>query len=98
MYQLWVFGVFDNVGWFMQLGCKMVEFFLDFLFGKMFFMGYQFKCMDEVFIIVFMFFVLFVFFRFKDCVEESDVVREKFFVLESDYLMFLNVYQQWKSN
>ena len=30
--------------------------------------------------------------------EDSDAVREKFQVPESDHLSYLHVYQQWKSN
>lgn len=30
--------------------------------------------------------------------EESDQVREKFSVPESDHLTYLNVYTQWKNN
>lgn len=30
--------------------------------------------------------------------EESDQVREKFSVPESDHLTYLNVYMQWKNN
>lgn len=39
-----------------------------------------------------------IFYRPKGREEESDAVREKFAVPESDHLTFLHVYQQWKSN
>jgi pre-mRNA-splicing factor ATP-dependent RNA helicase DHX38/PRP16 len=39
-----------------------------------------------------------VFYRPKERAEESDAMREKFFVSESDHLTLLNVYQQWKMN
>ena len=39
-----------------------------------------------------------IFFRPKGKEEESDMVREKFQVPESDHLTMLYVYQQWKLN
>ena len=39
-----------------------------------------------------------IFYRPKGREEESDAIREKFAVPESDHLTFLHVYQQWKSN
>jgi pre-mRNA-splicing factor ATP-dependent RNA helicase DHX38/PRP16 len=39
-----------------------------------------------------------IFYRPKERAEESDAMREKFFVPESDHLTLLNVYQQWKAN
>jgi pre-mRNA-splicing factor ATP-dependent RNA helicase DHX38/PRP16 len=39
-----------------------------------------------------------VFHRPKERAEESDAVREKFFVAESDHLTLLQVYSQWKAN
>lgn len=40
----------------------------------------------------------FLFFASQGREEESDQVREKFAVPESDHLTFLNVYMQWKNN
>ena len=39
-----------------------------------------------------------VFYRPREREEESDAMREKFMVPESDHLTLLNVYQQWKAN
>lgn len=39
-----------------------------------------------------------VFYRPKERAEESDQIREKFFVAESDHLTLLHVYNQWRSN
>lgn len=39
-----------------------------------------------------------IFYRPKGREEESDSVREKFQVPESDHLTYLNVYNQWKQN
>lgn len=38
------------------------------------------------------------FFPSKGREEESDQIREKFAVPESDHLTYLNVYLQWKNN
>jgi pre-mRNA-splicing factor ATP-dependent RNA helicase DHX38/PRP16 len=39
-----------------------------------------------------------VFYRPRELAEESDAMREKFFVAESDHLTLLNVYNLWRSN
>ncbi|KAL4325885.1 hypothetical protein GQ457_11G011660 [Hibiscus cannabinus] len=98
MYQLWVLGALNDVGALTDIGWKMVEFPLDPPLAKMLLMGEQLQCLDEVLTIVSMLSVPSVFFRPRDRAEESDAVREKFFVPESDHLTLLNVYQQWKSN
>ena len=54
--------------------------------------------LPEVLIVVSMLSVPSVFFRPKDRAEESDAVREKFFVPESDHLTLLNVYLRAKQN
>lgn len=76
----------------------MVEFPLDPPLAKMLLVGSELGCVDEVLVIVSMLSVPSVFFRPPDRAEESDAVREKFFVPESDHLTMLNVYQQWKKN
>ncbi|KAL9256976.1 Pre-mRNA-splicing factor ATP-dependent RNA helicase DEAH7-like protein [Drosera capensis] len=98
MYQLWVLGALNNVGGLTDLGRKMVEFPLDPSLAKMLLMGKQLDCLKEVLTIVSMLSVPSVFFRPKDREEQSDAVREKFFVPESDHLTLLNVYNQWESN
>ncbi|KAJ0258772.1 Helicase-associated domain-containing protein [Hirschfeldia incana] len=98
MYQLWVLGALSNVGGLTDLGWKMVEFPLDPPLAKMLLMGERLDCIDEVLTIVSMLSVPSVFFRPKERAEESDTAREKFFVPESDHLMLLNVYKQWKEH
>jgi len=39
-----------------------------------------------------------IFFRPKGREQESDSVREKFFVPDSDHLTLLHVYDQWKAH
>ena len=56
------------------------------------------NCSTEVLIIVSMLSVPSVFFRPKDREEESDNIREKFFVPESDHLTLLNVYLRAKQH
>jgi len=56
------------------------------------------KCSAEALTVVSALSVPTIFFRPKDREEESDAVREKFFVPESDHLTLLNVYQQWRLN
>merc|ERR1712194_309785 len=56
------------------------------------------KCSSEVLIVVSMLSVPSVFFRPKGREEESDAVREKFFVPESDHLTLLNVYLRAKKH
>lgn len=41
---------------------------------------------------------MWLFFVLQGREEESDQVREKFAVPESDHLTYLNVYLQWKNN
>lgn len=96
MYQLWVLGALDNTGALTALGRKMVEFPLDPPLAKMLIFAENLGCTTEILIIVSMLSVPGIFFRPKDREEESDSIREKFFVPESDHLTFLNVYQQWK--
>ncbi|RYG63895.1 hypothetical protein EON64_15065 [archaeon] len=98
MYQLWVLGALDNKGVLTDLGREMVEFPLDPPLAKMCITGSSMGCLSEIIIIVSMLSVPGVFFRPKGREEESDTVREKFFVPESDHLTYLNVYLQWKAN
>ena len=96
MYQLWVLGALDNTGALTDLGRKMVEFPLDPPLAKMVIFAEELKCTAEIVVIVSMLSVPGIFFRPKEREEESDSVREKFFVPESDHLTYLNVYLQWK--
>ena len=98
MYQLWVLGALDNKGELTELGFKMVEFPLDPPLAKMLIYSQELSCNHEILIIVSMLSVPGIFYRPKDREEESDAVREKFFIPESDHLTYLNVYQQWKVN
>ena len=97
LYQLWILGAIDNTGDLTALGRRMVEFPLDPPLSKMLLFAHEHgKCSSEVLIVVSMLSVPSVFFRPKGREEESDAVREKFFVPESDHLTLLNVYLRAK--
>jgi len=98
MYQLWVLGALDNLGGLTPLGRKMVEFPLDPPLSKMLIAAEDLGCSREIATVVSMLSVPSVFFRPKDREEESDIIREKLFVPESDHLTLLNIYQLWKKN
>ena len=98
MYQLWILGALDNTGELTELGRHMVEFPLDPALSKMVIVSCQMGCSAEALIIVSMLSVPSIFFRPKGKEEESDALREKFSVPESDHLTLLNVYLQWKTN
>jgi pre-mRNA-splicing factor ATP-dependent RNA helicase DHX38/PRP16 len=98
LYQLWVLGALDNSGDITTLGRKMVEFPLDPPLSKMLIVSEQLGCTNEVVIVVAMLSVPTIFFRPKEQEKESDAMREKFMVPESDHLTLLNVYLQWKAN
>ena len=98
MYQLWILGALDNTGELTPLGRHMVEFPLDPALSKMLIVSCDMGCSAEALIIVSMLSVPAVFFRPKGKEEESDALREKFSVPESDHLTLLNVYLQWKTN
>nr|SZF06470.1 pre-mRNA-splicing factor ATP-dependent RNA helicase PRP16-like [Psoroptes ovis] len=96
MYQLWILGALDNVGQLTPLGRNMVEFPLDPAMSKMLLVSTEMKCSAEILTIVSMLSVPSIFYRPKGREEESDLVREKFQVPESDHLTLLNTYQQWR--
>lgn len=98
MYQLWILGALDNVGNLTPMGRQMVEFPLDPAMSKMLLFSTEMKCSAEILIIVSMLSVPSIFYRPKGREEESDSVREKFQVPESDHLTFLNVYLQWREH
>ena len=98
MYQLWVLGALNNLGQLTDLGRKMVEFPLDPSLAKMLIYSSHLDCTAEICIIVSMLSIPGIFYRPKDREEESDSVREKFLIPESDHLTLLNVYLQWKVN
>mmetsp|Transcript_36732 Transcript_36732/g.77075 ORF Transcript_36732/g.77075 Transcript_36732/m.77075 type:complete len:806 (-) Transcript_36732:177-2594(-) len=99
LYQLWLLGAIDNTGDLSALGRRMVEFPLDPPLSKMLLFAHENgKCSSEVLIVVSMLSVPSVFFRPKGREEESDAIREKFFVPESDHLTLLNVYLRAKQH
>ncbi|GFT90482.1 pre-mRNA-splicing factor ATP-dependent RNA helicase PRP16 [Nephila pilipes] len=98
MYQLWILGALDNIGNLTSLGRSMIEFPLDPPLSKMLIVSCDMQCSSEILIIVSMLSVPTIFYRPKGREEESDLVREKFQVPESDHLTFLNVYLQWKQH
>jgi pre-mRNA-splicing factor ATP-dependent RNA helicase DHX38/PRP16 len=97
-YGLWVLGALDDFGRLTAMGRKMVEFPLDPPLSKMLLMAESLGCTAEVLTIVAMLSIPNVFYRPSDRAEESDAMREKFLVPESDHLTLLHVYQQWKTN
>uniref|UniRef100_A0A674P0F2 RNA helicase n=1 Tax=Takifugu rubripes TaxID=31033 RepID=A0A674P0F2_TAKRU len=98
MYQLWILGALDNTGALTPTGRLMVEFPLDPALSKMLIVSCDMCCSADILIIVSMLSVPAIFYRPKGREEESDQVREKFSVPESDHLTYLNVYMQWKNN
>ncbi|KAJ0056226.1 hypothetical protein NL108_004514, partial [Boleophthalmus pectinirostris] len=98
MYQLWILGALDNTGALTPTGRLMVEFPLDPALSKMLIVSCDMGCSADILIIVSMLSVPAIFYRPKGREEESDQVREKFAVPESDHLTYLNVYMQWKNN
>ncbi|XP_045516306.1 pre-mRNA-splicing factor ATP-dependent RNA helicase PRP16 isoform X1 [Pieris brassicae] len=98
MYQLWILGALDGTGALTPLGRQMAEFPLDPPQCHMLIVSAQMGCSAEVLIIVSMLSVPTVFYRPQGREEESDSVKEKFQVPESDHLTLLHLYNQWKSN
>ncbi|PIN94384.1 hypothetical protein AB205_0221720, partial [Aquarana catesbeiana] len=98
MYQLWILGALDNTGSLTSTGRLMVEFPLDPALSKMLIVSCDMRCSAEILIVVSMLSVPAIFYRPKGREEESDQVREKFAVPESDHLTYLNVFLQWKNN
>lgn len=98
MYQLWILGALDNNGNLTQMGRHMVEFPLDPPLSKMLVFSASLGCSEEVMTIVSILSVPAIFFRPSDRAAESDAVREKFTVPESDHLTLLRVYQNWANN
>ncbi|KAJ1020455.1 hypothetical protein NDA13_005772 [Ustilago tritici] len=98
MYQLWVLGALNNVGELTALGRKMGEFPMEPSLSKMLITSVEYGCSVEMLTIVSMLSVPTVFYRPKERMEESDAAREKFFVVESDHLTLLHVYNQWRNN
>ncbi|XP_068943829.1 pre-mRNA-splicing factor ATP-dependent RNA helicase PRP16 isoform X4 [Petaurus breviceps papuanus] len=98
MYQLWILGAMDNTGGLTSTGRLMVEFPLDPALSKMLIVSCDMGCSSEILLIVSMLSVPAIFYRPKGREEESDQIREKFAVPESDHLTYLNVYLQWKNN
>ncbi|KAJ1083659.1 hypothetical protein NDU88_003814 [Pleurodeles waltl] len=98
MYQLWILGAMDNTGSLTATGRLMVEFPLDPALSKMLIVSCDMGCSSEILIIVSMLSVPAIFYRPKGREEESDQIREKFAIPESDHLTYLNVYLQWKNN
>lgn len=89
-------GALDDTGRLTPLGRRMVEFPLDPPLAKMLLQAEEEGCAEEVFTVVAMLSMPSVFYRPREREEESDNMREKFFVPESDHLTLLNVYQRWK--
>jgi len=91
-------GAIDNTGEITKLGKRMVQLPLDPPLSKMLILSKKYKCSEEVVSIVSMLSIPGIYVRPKDREEESDSIREKFMVPESDHLTYLFVYQQWVEN
>lgn len=101
LFHLWALGALDENGKLTRLGARMVEFPLDPPLAKMLISAGESGgpgIAIDMAIIVSMLSVPSVFFRPRERAEESDAVREKFAVPESDHLTLLNVYNQWLSH
>ena len=101
LFHLWALGALDDRGKLTRLGSRMVEFPLDPPLAKMLIsageLGGPAIAIDMA-VIVSMLSVPSIFFRPRERADESDAVREKFAVPESDHLTLLNVYNQWASH
>jgi pre-mRNA-splicing factor ATP-dependent RNA helicase DHX38/PRP16 len=99
LFDLWSLGALDNIGDLTPMGRRMTAFPMDPSLAKLLITSSElFRCSEEILTIVSMLSVPSVFYRPKERQEESDAVREKFFVPESDHLTLLHVYSQWRSN
>lgn len=98
LYELWSMGALDDSGNLTELGTKMVKFPMEPSLSKLLINSIDLGCSEEMITIVSMLSVPNVFYRPKERQAESDAIREKFFVPESDHLTLLNVYSQWKAN
>lgn len=101
LFHLWALGALDERGKLTRLGSRMVEFPLDPPLAKMLISAGETGgpgIAIDMAIIVSMLSVPNVFYRPRERAEESDAVREKFSVPESDHLTLLNVYNQWVSH
>jgi len=96
MYQLWMLGALNNTGGVTELGLQMVQFPLDPPLSKMLIYSNTLNCSSEIMTIVAVLSVPNIFFRPDGRAEESDAMREKFMVPESDHLTLLNCYLQWE--
>ncbi|ODQ78467.1 hypothetical protein BABINDRAFT_39139 [Babjeviella inositovora NRRL Y-12698] len=97
LYDLWCLGALDNFGELTELGTRMASFPMEPTLSKLLLISVGYQCSEEIITIVSMLSVPNVFYRPKERQAESDAIREKFFVPESDHLTLLNVYSQWKS-
>jgi len=96
MYQLWMLGALNNTGGVTDLGLQMVQFPLDPPLSKMLIFSNKLNCSSEIMTIVAVLSVPNIFFRPDGRAEESDAMREKFMVPESDHLTLLNCFLQWE--
>lgn len=100
LFDLWALGALTNLGDLTELGKQMTSFPMDPSLAKLVITSAAapYNCSEEVLTIVSMLSVPSVFYRPKERLEESDAMREKFFVHDSDHLTLLTVYQQWVAN
>lgn len=99
LYDLWSIGAINEKnGLLTELGKKMLKFPMDPTLSKVLINSVDMNCTMEIIIIVSMLSVPSIFYRPKERQAESDSMREKFAVAESDHLTLLNVYLQWEKS
>lgn len=98
MYNLWALEALDINGDLTDLGKKMVEFPLDPSMSKILIVSGKYKCSVEILSILSMISIQNIFYRPKEREIESDRMKEKFIIPESDHLTLLNVYNNWIEN
>lgn len=100
LYDLWAIGALDNLGQLTDLGRLMSDFPMEPTLAKTIILSCQpeFNCSEDIITIVAMLSVPPVYYRPKERQREADMMREKFYVNESDHLTLLNIYNQWQQN
>jgi pre-mRNA-splicing factor ATP-dependent RNA helicase DHX38/PRP16 len=100
LYDLWAIGALNNFGQLTDLGKWMAIFPMEPTLAKTIILSCrpEFSCSEDIVTIVAMLSVPPVYYRPKERQKEADMIREKFYVNESDHLTLLNIYNQWEQN
>lgn len=99
LYELWSMGALNNFGELTALGENMNLFPMEPSLAKLIWLlvDPKFHCLEEIIIIVSMLSVPSCYYRPKERAQEADMIRDKFTVLESDHLTYLNIFRQWEA-